>query len=61
VLEYANLPDSTPQRHAATILEIKLSHYVSHEQTVWSGNLRERDNLKNLDLYSRIILKWIFK
>jgi len=28
VLEYTSLPDSTPQRHAATIPGIKLSHHV---------------------------------
>jgi len=27
-LEYTSLPDSTPQRHTATILGIKLSHLV---------------------------------
>jgi hypothetical protein len=36
-------------------------YYVSQEQTVLSANLRERDNLKNLGVYGRIILKWIFK
>jgi len=28
VLEYTSLPDSTPERHAATIPGIKLSHLV---------------------------------
>ena len=28
MLEYASLPDSTPQRHAATIPGFKLSHHV---------------------------------
>ena len=28
VLEYTGLPDTTPQRHSATILGIKLSHLV---------------------------------
>jgi len=28
MLEYTSLPDSTPQQHAATIQEIKLSHHV---------------------------------
>jgi len=36
MLEYMRLPDSTPQRHAATIPGIKLSHliYVAHFLTL---------------------------
>jgi hypothetical protein len=28
---------------------------------IWCGNLRERDNLEDLGVDRRIILRWIFK
>jgi len=32
MLEYTSLPDSTSQRHAVTILGIKLSHLVHTDE-----------------------------
>jgi hypothetical protein len=31
-----------------------------HTGFLW-GNLRDRDNVEDLDFYERIILKWFFK
>jgi hypothetical protein len=28
---------------------------------IWYGNLRERDNLEDLGIDGRVILKWVFK
>jgi hypothetical protein len=55
VLGYKSLPDSTPQRHAAAIPGIKLSHYVitkllAHryetEKNIYQTNNHHKGNLE---------------
>jgi hypothetical protein len=46
VLEYTSLPDSTPQRHAATIPGFKLSHLVCIN-TLHKGDYDDDDNTNN--------------
>ena len=51
VLKYKSLPDSTPQRHAATIPGIKLSYLVKAKQsvnTVSQADFRLSTNLNKL-------------
>ena len=54
MFEYISLPDSTPQRHAATIPGIKLSHLV--HLPIGSGNSGISPDEKRLQREGQLIL-----
>jgi hypothetical protein len=45
VLLYMSLPDSTPQRHAAAIQRVKLSHYVYFDIGSFAVGIHHADHV----------------